>query len=87
MGDAERLRLLGLLLDGPHCVSELTAASGDSMSLVSQRLKILSTADLVTRQRVGKHVYYALPDEHVRQMVTNLFSHADDEHTRGAHHE
>lgn len=80
MGDPERLRLLELLLDGAHCVSELTAETSDSMSLVSQRLKVLAGADIVARRRDGKHVYYSLRDEHVRQMVANLFSHSDDNH-------
>lgn len=87
MGEPARLRLLGILLEGPHCVSELTAETGDSMSLVSQRLKVLAAADLVSRQRAGKHVHYALRDEHVRQMVVNLFSHSEEHHAEGASHE
>jgi ArsR family transcriptional regulator, lead/cadmium/zinc/bismuth-responsive transcriptional repressor len=80
MGDPERLRILGLLLEGTHCVSELMEETSDSMSLVSQRLKILAGADLVGRRRQGRHVYYSLRDDHVRQMVANLFSHSHDNH-------
>ena len=78
MGEPGRLRLLALLLDGRHCVSELTAETGDSTSLVSQRLKVLADADLLNRDREGKHVYYSLADDHVRILVSNLLSHADD---------
>ena len=80
MGDPERLNLLGLLFEGDHCVSELTAETGDSMSLVSQRLKVLASADLIGRRREGKHVYYSLRDVHVREMVANLFSHSAENH-------
>ncbi|MEM9303338.1 MAG: metalloregulator ArsR/SmtB family transcription factor [Pseudomonadota bacterium] len=78
MGDPGRLRLLALLLQGRHCVSELTIESGDSTSLVSQRLKVLTEADLLHREREGKHVFYSLADDHVRILVRNLLSHADD---------
>lgn len=80
MGDPGRLLLLSLLLDGAHCVSELTAETGDSISLVSQRLKVLTSADLLKRRRQGKHVYYELADEHVRLLVQALFSHASHAH-------
>ena len=36
LGDTERLRLMELLFDGPHCVSELAAETGQSMSMISQ---------------------------------------------------
>jgi ArsR family transcriptional regulator len=80
MGDPGRLRLLALLLDGSHCVSELTAETGDSISLVSQRLKVLASADLLNRRREGKHVFYDLADEHVRLLVQALLSHAGHDH-------
>lgn len=80
MGEPGRLRILAFLLQGPCCVSELTAETGDSLSLVSQRLKILAAARLLKRRREGKHVYYRLADEHVRVLVENLLSHANDHH-------
>ena len=80
MGEPGRLRLLALLLNEQHCVSELTAETGDSLSLVSQRLKILTEAKLLTRHRDGKHVYYRLADDHVRILIENLLSHADHQH-------
>ena len=49
LGDVERLRLMELLFDGPHCVSELAQETGQSMSLISQRLKILHQAKLLKR--------------------------------------
>lgn len=80
MGEPGRLRLLSLLLHGRHCVSELTVETGDSTSLVSQRLKVLADADLLSRTREGKHVFYSLADDHVRILVQYLLIHADDHH-------
>ena len=78
LGDSARLRLMELLFDGPHCVSELAQETTESMSLISQRLKILYQAGLVTRQRTGKHIYYSLADEHVITLLDNAFKHIEE---------
>ena len=78
MGDPLRLALLELLWDGPHCVSELAEETGDSMPAISQRLKILFNAKLITRQREGKHVFYRLADDHIRELLDQLFQHASE---------
>ena len=76
LGDAARLRLLELLLDGRHCVSELAEETGGSLSAVSQRLKVLTHARLISRSREGRHIYYTLADDHVRHLLNELLDHA-----------
>lgn len=78
MGDPPRLALLELLWDGPHCVSELAQETEQSMSAISQRLKILHSAKLISRDRQGKHVFYSLADDHIRQLLEQLFQHASE---------
>ena len=78
MGDVRRLRLLELMLHGRHCVSQLAEETGASMPSISQRLKILHQARLVSRQREGKHIYYALADGHVRDILKQLFIHSSE---------
>ena len=78
LGDASRLRMMELLYDGRHCVSELAEETGESMSTISQRLKILSQAGLVSRERHGKHIYYALTDNHVFELLENAFEHTTE---------
>ena len=80
LGDIARLRLMELLFDGPHCVSELAKETQSSMSLISQRLKILHQARLIQRERKGKHIYYSLADEHIVNLLGNAFEHADEIH-------
>ena len=75
LGDVSRLRMMELLFDGRHCVSELAAETGESMSTISQRLKILCQAGLVAKQRSGKHIYYSLADSHVFELLDNAFEH------------
>ena len=80
LGDPERLKIMELLFDGAHCVSELAEETGQSMSMISQRLKILYQAKLVHRQRTGKHIYYSLSDEHIVQLLQNAFAHVQEPH-------
>ena len=75
-GDPERLRLLERLSHGEFCVSELAAESGEGLSTVSQRLRLLRTEGLVSRRREGKHIYYALADQHVADLIQSALEHA-----------
>ena len=80
LGEISRLRLMEILFDGPQCVSELADKTDQSMSLISQRLKILHQARLVDKQRKGKHIYYSLSDGHIVHLLKNAFDHIE-EHT------
>jgi ArsR family transcriptional regulator len=76
IGDMERLRLIVLLARGPACVTELAAAEGETLSTVSQRLRVLRTENLIVRERHGKHIHYKLADSHIAEMVANVMAHA-----------
>src|SRR5262245_16245218 len=79
MGDAQRLKLLALLAQGECCVSQLVEALGEkNVSTVSQRLRVLRSEGLVARRREGSHVYYALADRHVLDLIHNALAHADE---------
>lgn len=74
MGDVSRLRLLAQLAEGERCVSDL--AAGEGISTVSQRLRLLRADGLVSRRRQGKHIFYALSDAHVAELIANALEHA-----------
>jgi hypothetical protein len=78
MGDAPRLRLLVLLEHGERCVTEIVTAVHEKFSTVSQRLRLLRTEGLVTRRREGTHLYYALADRHVADLINNALAHAEE---------
>jgi ArsR family transcriptional regulator len=78
MGDGPRLRILQFLLAGECCVTELVEGLGERFSTVSQRLRVLRTEGLLSRRRVGLHVYYALADRHVADLVANALAHAGE---------
>jgi ArsR family transcriptional regulator len=75
-GEPSRLRLLETLSREESCVSALAEASGEGMSTVSQRLRLLRSEGLVTRRRDGRHIYYRLADEHVAELIRNALEHA-----------
>jgi len=76
MSDPARLRLLLRLAEKERCVSELVAHEQAKLSSVSARLQALHNAALVSRRREAKHIYYALADEHVRELLCNVLNHA-----------
>ena len=78
MGDAPRLRILELLRDRELCVTEIVAAVGEKFSTVSQRLRILHREGLLARRRDGNHLYYALADRHVADLILNALAHANE---------
>lgn len=78
VGEASRLRLLALLSQGEACVTELAEAEGEGLSTISQRLRILHTENLIARRRTGKHINYALADQHIVEMIFNALAHASE---------
>jgi rhodanese-related sulfurtransferase len=58
-----RLELLDLLAQAPRNVEELARASGQSSANTSQHLQALHAAGMVTREREGTSVRYALADD------------------------
>jgi ArsR family transcriptional regulator len=84
-GAPERMRILELLLGGPMQVSEIAARMGAEMPTTSQRLRMLLTEELVVRERRGRAAFYALADEHVRDLVVSVLDHAEPDHS--SHHD
>ena len=77
LGDPNRLRLRGLLVNQELCVTEIADALNDNLPAVSQRLKLLRSERIVNYRRQGKHVYYRLDDDHIVQLVQNGLAHAE----------
>src|SRR5207253_4960256 len=82
LGDAPRLQLLQLLTSGEWCVTEIVGALGEKFSTVSQRLRTLRTEGLVKRRRAGNHLFYALSDRHVADLVQNALTQAGELQSR-----
>jgi ArsR family transcriptional regulator, zinc-responsive transcriptional repressor len=80
-----RLATVVELGEGPRCVHELQSAlekNGRDVSqpLLSQHLKVLRDAGLVTTTRRGTEITYELADAHVGHIVNDTIRHAQEEH-------
>jgi len=73
-----RLLLVDVLSHGPQCVHELVTASGAAQPLVSQHLRVLRQAGLVTASRRAREVVYALADEHVAHIAHDAVRHSQE---------
>src|ERR1700757_3518876 len=78
IGEPARLRLLSRLAQGEMCVTELAAQEKESVSTISQRLRVLRSEDLIVRRRRGKHINYGLADQHVMDLIFNALPHATE---------
>jgi ArsR family transcriptional regulator len=74
-----RLRILCLLRGREVCVHEIVDALGMTQSAVSHQLRVLRDARLVRHRRDGRHAYYRLADDHVRDMLENALTHGAEE--------
>jgi len=63
LGDATRLRILALLLDGELCVCELVAALELPQSTVSRHLSYLRNSGWLQDRRKGVWMYYRLSED------------------------
>lgn len=75
LGSESRLLLLRLIGQESRTVGALAEASGLSQPLVSQHLRTLRQAGLVTATRSGKEVTYRVADLHVSHVVDDALAH------------
>jgi ArsR family transcriptional regulator len=79
-----RLAAIVELSEGPRCVHEIqTALEGAgrevSQPLLSQHLKVLRRAGLVTTTRRGTEITYQLADDHVGRIVDDAIRHSQED--------
>jgi ArsR family transcriptional regulator len=65
LADTRRIAILYELAEGPKAVGELVSALDVPQATVSRHLKVLRERQMVTAQRDGAHVIYALADERI----------------------
>lgn len=74
IADPTRRRLLELVTRGDQPVNSLAAAFPMSRPAVSQHLRVLREAGLVTERKIGRERYYRLRPEPLRE-VSDWMSH------------
>jgi DNA-binding transcriptional ArsR family regulator len=79
LSDPTRLRIISALSAREFCVNDLAAALEMSQSAVSHQLSDMRELRLVRYRREGRHVFYALDDEHVSELFQQALAHARHE--------
>ena len=73
LGDPSRLALLISIRRADRiCVSDLAAATALKEATVSQALRLLRSRGVVTADRDGRLVRYALVDDHVAELIDRI---------------
>jgi DNA-binding transcriptional ArsR family regulator len=74
-----RLAIVVELAEGPRVVHELVDRLEMSQPLISQHLRVLRGARLVTVERQGREAVYALVDHHVAHIVAHAVQHTKEQ--------
>jgi len=75
LGDSTRSRIVCALDASEMCVCDLAALLGMTKSAISHQLRALRDANLVKNRRQGKVVFYALADDHVKEIFEKGLEH------------
>lgn len=73
-----RLRILDLLRRGEACVCHLQAVLGVSQPYVSQQLRLLREAGLISQRREGLYIYYRLADPQVEHLLAEVLGSVEE---------
>ncbi len=71
LADSVRLQIVRALQAGPLSVSDLAELLDLELANVSHHLRVLYHADIVTSERDGKFIYYALNIEFLKSRAAN----------------
>ncbi len=80
LADPTRVRLISALLGEELCVYDLATLLGMSQSATSHQLRILRNLNLVRTRKEGRIVYYALDDDHIRELFQRSLEHVRHGH-------
>ncbi len=69
MGDETRLKIIGMLKNGPLCACKILDALQCTQPTLSYHMKMLCDSDLVTSKKDGKWMYYTLNRSLLKQLA------------------
>ena len=72
LAEPTRIRLLDQLRDGPMAVGAIASELGTSQQNVSKHLSLLYSAGVVSRERSGNAVMYAIADQTVFDLCEHV---------------
>ncbi|MGC9397458.1 MAG: ArsR/SmtB family transcription factor [Anaerolineae bacterium] len=79
LSDPTRVRIIAALAERELCVHELAEALDMSHSAISHQLMTLREMRLVRFTKEGRHVFYALDDDHIGRLFRQSLEHIQHE--------
>ena len=76
LSDPTRVRIIAALPEDERCVYDLATALEMTHSAISHQLRTLRALRVVRARKEGRHVFYALDDEHIRDLFLQGLEHA-----------
>ncbi len=77
LADPTRIRIISVLARTELCVCDLAATLGMTQSAVSHQLRFMRQMRLVKSRKAGRMVYYALDDDHIRDLFQRGLEHVE----------
>ncbi|MDA7537126.1 metalloregulator ArsR/SmtB family transcription factor [Akkermansiaceae bacterium] len=78
LSDPTRLRLISLLAKEEFCVCDLAIQLEMTDSAISNQLRALRAARLVSYRKLGRQVFYRLHDQHVVDLYRTVHEHLEE---------
>lgn len=78
LSDPTRVRIVKALAEGEWCVTDLVDALHMDQPAVSHQLKYLRKLHMVKWRKKGRHVYYTLADEQLREVLFSGIEYAGE---------
>ena len=78
-GDSTRMKILFVLFEHEVCVCDIAQILGMTQSAISHQLRLIKQARLVKTRRDGKTIFYALADDHVKEIIGMAKEHLEEE--------
>lgn len=72
LGNKSRYRILESLMKGPQTVGEIVKSVRLTQPNVSQNLKVMKEAELVTSERRGQAIYYSINVSYMAALLKKL---------------
>jgi len=78
LGDPTRVRILDALARAEVAVCDLADVLGLTQSAVSHQLRLLRSMRLVRSRREGRHIFYAVDDDHIARLFKQGLEHVQE---------
>ena len=78
LSDPTRVRIVKALAEGEWCVTDLVDALNMDQPAISHQLKYLRKLGVVSYRKKGRHVYYTLDDDQLREVLFSGIKYTTD---------